>query len=164
MNISVILDNSALIFPDRPAVSQNGQEISYSQFMLADRVAFGLVRLGIVPGEFIAICAPNSIEWIAVYFGAIKAGAVVVTLPGLLQATELRQLIDASKPQMIFTIPERCRNSISCAGPCLPSGIKLSKRKAGHGPLLFLRQPAWLRRWSASGKNGPDFRFTKLTA
>jgi long-chain acyl-CoA synthetase len=107
MNISVILENSALIFPDRPAVSENGLEISYSQLnVLANRVASGLVKLGIGPGESIAMCAPNSIEWIAVYFGAIKTGAVVVTLPGLLQALELRPLIDAAKPRIIFTTPE----------------------------------------------------------
>ena len=77
MNISVILKNSSLMFPDRPAVSENGMEVSYYKLnLLANRVASGLVRLGIGPGDSIAICAPNSTEWIAVYFGAIRAGAV----------------------------------------------------------------------------------------
>ena len=108
MNISVILENSSLIFPDRPAVSENGMEVSYYELnLLADRVAFGLVKLGIRPGDSVAICAPNSTEWIAVYFGAIKAGAVAVTLPGLLQGPELKQLIDEARPRMIYAAPEK---------------------------------------------------------
>jgi long-chain acyl-CoA synthetase len=108
MNISVILENSALVFPDRPAVSENGLEISYSQLnALANRVASGLVKLGIGPGDAVAICAPNSIEWISVYFGAIKTGAVAVTLPGLLLGPELKQLIDEARPRMIYTAPEK---------------------------------------------------------
>lgn len=108
MNISVILENSALVFPDRPAVSENGREISYSQLNdLSSHIASGLVRLGIAPGDAVAICAPNSTEWIAFYFGAIKTGSVVVTLPGILQGRELRQLVDESKPRMIYTAPEK---------------------------------------------------------
>lgn len=108
MNISVILENSALVFPGRPAVSENGRGISYSQLNdLSSHIASGLVRLGLAPGDAVAICAPNSTEWIAFYFGAIKIGSVVVTLPGILQGPELRQLVDESKPRMIYTAPEK---------------------------------------------------------
>lgn len=108
MNISCILENSAWIFPDRPAVSENGREVSYGHLKnLAGRIAFGLVRLGISPGDPVAICAPNSAEWIAFYYGAIRAGAVVITLPGLLQGPELSRLIEESKPRMVFTTPEK---------------------------------------------------------
>jgi len=108
MNISLILENSSLIFPDRPAVSENGMEVSYYELnLLAGRVASGLVRLGIRPGDSIAICAPNSTEWIAVYFGAIRAGAVAVTLPDSLQGPELKQLIDEARPRMIYAAPEK---------------------------------------------------------
>ncbi|MGD9975328.1 MAG: class I adenylate-forming enzyme family protein [Desulfatirhabdiaceae bacterium] len=108
MNISVILQNSALMFPGRPAICENGLEISYSELnVLANRVASGLLRLGICPGDVIAICAPNSTEWIAVYFGAIRAGAVVATLPLLLQGPELKQLIREAMPRMIYSAPEK---------------------------------------------------------
>jgi long-chain acyl-CoA synthetase len=118
MNISVILENSSLAFPDRPAVSENGLEVSYSKLnAMANRVASGLVRLGIGPGDSIAICAPNSTEWISVYFGAIRAGAVVVTLPGLLQGPELKQLIDEARPRMIYTAPEKLQEINSLRRP-----------------------------------------------
>ena len=63
--------------------------------------------MGIAPGDSVAICAPNSTEWIVFYFGVIKTGAVVVTLPGVLQGPELRQLVDESRPRMIYTAPEK---------------------------------------------------------
>ena len=118
MNISCILQYSALIFANRPAVNENGREISYFQLNnLADKIAFGLVRLGISTGEPIAICAPNSINWIAFYFGAIKAGAIVITLPGLLQGPELRQLVEESNPRMIFTTAEKLNSFTALRQP-----------------------------------------------
>ncbi|MFZ3045038.1 MAG: AMP-binding protein [Desulfatirhabdiaceae bacterium] len=108
MNISVILENSALFFPDRPAISEYGFETSYSQLNeQANRVASGLIKLGIMPGDSIALCAPNTTEWISAYFGAIRAGAVVIPLPGLLQGTELCQLIHEARPRMIVASPDK---------------------------------------------------------
>jgi len=108
MNISSILEQSASIFPDRPAVNEGGTALSYSQLdRLAARIASGLASLGLRPGDPVAICAPNSARWIAFYFGAIRTGAAVITLPGLLQGSELRQLIEESKPRFIFAAPEK---------------------------------------------------------
>lgn len=108
MNISLILENSAALFPDRPAVSEIGREISYSQLnLLVNRVASGLVKLGVHPGDPVAVCAPNSVEWIAFYFGLIRAGAVAVTLPSILHAQELKKMIEESKPRIIYAAPEK---------------------------------------------------------
>ena len=52
----------------------------------ANRIATGLIERGLNPGEFVGLCAPNSADWIAFYFGVLKAGAVAVTLSGVLTA------------------------------------------------------------------------------
>jgi long-chain acyl-CoA synthetase len=60
MNISGILENSTRFFPDRPAICENGIETSYSRLNdQANCVASGLVKMGIKPGDAIALCAPN---------------------------------------------------------------------------------------------------------
>jgi long-chain acyl-CoA synthetase len=69
----------------------------------ANRIATGLIKMGIKPGEFIGLCAMNSADWIAFYFGVLKAGAVAVTLSGLLTGDELVNLVNHSKPRFIFT-------------------------------------------------------------
>jgi len=59
--------------------------------------------LGIRPGDHIGLCAPNSIEWIAFYFGVLKTGATAVTLSGMLTGEELANLVNHAKPRIIFT-------------------------------------------------------------
>lgn len=44
------------------------------------RVARYLQRQGVVKGDRVLICAPNSPEWVQVFFGCQKAGVVVVPL------------------------------------------------------------------------------------
>jgi len=75
MNLANNLEASAFFFPDHPAVSQAGCETTYAQLNeRANRIATGLIRMGVHPGEHVGLCAMNSPDWIAFYFGVIKAG------------------------------------------------------------------------------------------
>ncbi len=53
------------------------------------------------------MCAPNSYAWLAVYFGAIKAGAVAVTFSHPLTQKELAQIIDDCQPKVLYTVEEK---------------------------------------------------------
>jgi long-chain acyl-CoA synthetase len=68
----------------------------------ANRIATGLIKMGVKPGEFIGLCALNSADWIAFYFGVLKAGAVAITLSGTLTGDELANLVNHSKPRFLF--------------------------------------------------------------
>ena len=51
MNIAHNLEASAFFFPDRPALRQAGSELTYAQLNHeANRIATGLIRLGVKPG------------------------------------------------------------------------------------------------------------------
>ncbi len=128
MNCAQNLEVSALFFPDRPAIREAGIETTYAQLNdHANRIATGLIRLGLKPGDLVGLCTPNSGNWIAFYFGVLKAGAVAVTLSGLLTGDELRNLVNHSKPRFIFTAGEKlkdlerlkgtgCLEKVICAG------------------------------------------------
>ena len=103
MNLAHNLEASAQFFPNHPAVREDEKETTYGQLNdMANRVASVLRRLGIVPGDLVALCAPNSTEWIAFYFGVLKTGAVAVTLSGLLKSVELSNLINHAQPKIVF--------------------------------------------------------------
>ena len=103
MNLAHNLEVSAFFFPDRPAIRQAGSEWTYAQLNdQANRIATGLIKMGVEPGEHIGLCAPNSAEWIIFYFGVLKAGAVAVTLSGVLTGDELVRLVNHSNPRLIF--------------------------------------------------------------
>jgi long-chain acyl-CoA synthetase len=104
MNLAGILEHSAFYFPNRPALRQGGEVVTYAQLNeQADRIAASLLRLGLQPGDPVGLCAPNSIDWIAFYFGALKAGAVAVTFSALLAGDELKRLVAHAKPRLLFT-------------------------------------------------------------
>ena len=104
MNIAKILEQSSFFFPNRPAISENAAETSYAQLNeRSNRIATALLKLGVAPGDHIALCAPNSEEWVAFYFGVLKTGAVAVTLSSLLKRQELEMLVGHCCPKLLFT-------------------------------------------------------------
>jgi long-chain acyl-CoA synthetase len=108
MNLAKNLETAALFFPDRPAVSEDLSETSYKQLNdRANRVATALLQMGIQTGDHVGLCAPNSGDWLAFYFGVLKAGAVAVTLSSQLKKDELDLLINHSRPVVIFTFDEK---------------------------------------------------------
>jgi acyl-CoA synthetase (AMP-forming)/AMP-acid ligase II len=61
-----------------------------------DRVAAALQQGGVQPGESIAICGANSIDYAAVFLGALRAGVAVAPLPsGALPAQIATMVADA---------------------------------------------------------------------
>ena len=104
MNVANTLERSALYFPDRPAVSFAGREITYSRLdEEASRVASALLAKGLAPGDHVALCAGNCLEWTIAYFGILKAGTVAVTLSSALPFEELSLLVNHAKPRVAFT-------------------------------------------------------------
>lgn len=111
MNLARNLENSAYFFPNRPAISEAGVEITYAQLNdQANRIATGLIKMGVKPGELVALCAPNSAEWIAVYFGIIKTGAAAITLAGTLTGDELTNLVKHANPRFIFSSENKLKD------------------------------------------------------
>lgn len=118
MNLSHNIEVSAFFFPERPAIREAGSEITYAELNdRANRIATGLIKLGLRPGELVGLCTPNSGDWIAFYFGVLKAGAVPVTLSGFLTGDELRNLVNHSKPRFMFATGDKLKDLEHLSGP-----------------------------------------------
>src|SRR4030067_2878215 len=108
MNLAENLESSAIYFPDRPAIIEGKREVSYLELdQESNCLATALMKLGVQRGDPVALCAPSSYQWLACYFGVLKAGAVAVTLPSALTTNEPYQLFDDSRPQILFTVGEK---------------------------------------------------------
>jgi len=108
MNLATNLEKSAYYFPDRPALIEEDREISYLEFNKeSNRVAHALMKMGIQMGDHVALWAPNSCRWLAIYFGVLKAGAIAVTLPSTLTQSEIIRLLDDAQPKVLFTVDEK---------------------------------------------------------
>jgi len=73
------LARTAQRFGDRPAVTFLNRTLDYRQLdEAASRFAGALVALGVAPGDRVAIQLPNIPQAAIAFFGALRAGAVVV--------------------------------------------------------------------------------------
>jgi fatty-acyl-CoA synthase len=87
-----LLAERARITPDRAALIsvETGERLTYAQIndRAADAAAM-LLDAGLKPGDRAGLLAANSIDFIAVFFGALKAGVIVVPLSTRATAHEL---------------------------------------------------------------------------
>ena len=100
LTIGDLLDKQSEAYPDIEALVYNYPEIGlhlrlthrqYRQHV--NRLAKGLIAIGIVPGEHIAAWATNIPEWALLQFAAAKVGAVLVTVNTNYRAAELEYVL-----------------------------------------------------------------------
>jgi acyl-CoA synthetase (AMP-forming)/AMP-acid ligase II len=72
----------------------------------ANRLANLLIKRGIKKGEKVAILLMNCLEWLPIYFGVLKAGAVAVPLNFRYTAEEIRYCLDLSDSVALLFGPE----------------------------------------------------------
>ena len=90
-SVSLALEATTSILPQHEAIIDSYGRFTYSQINdLANQVANGLIKSGIVPGDKIAVSCPNNHYFVAIYFGILKTGAVVVPLNILLTQREIK--------------------------------------------------------------------------
>ncbi len=83
------------------------REITWSVFdEKANRVANLLLSLGIRKGQKIGILMMNCLEWLPIYFGILKAGAIAVPLNFRYTAEEISYCVKLADVDMLFFGPE----------------------------------------------------------
>jgi acetyl-CoA synthetase len=71
---------------------------------LSNQIANAIqTKLGLVPGEAIAICMPMTPESIAVYLGIVKSGCVVISIADSFSAAEIAMRCRLGKAKAIIT-------------------------------------------------------------
>lgn len=103
LNLALLLEDSARNHADHPAVVFGDRQWTYAELnAAANRVANLLVARGVRPGDRVALCAPNLPAFPIVYFGILKAGAVVVPVNVLLKRREIAYYLADSGARMFF--------------------------------------------------------------
>ncbi len=76
-----LLTEAAARQPGRPAVASEGSTLSYQELdQLSNKMARALLRLGVAPGDRVAVLIPKSAASVVAVYGALKAGACYVPL------------------------------------------------------------------------------------
>ena len=106
LSVGAFLDEIADTQGERDALVSFGQKIrwSYAQLKaLADRLAAGLLALGLVPGDRLGIWSPNRAEWAVVQFAAAKAGLILVNINPAYRMVELEHVLRTAACKALIT-------------------------------------------------------------
>jgi long-chain acyl-CoA synthetase len=102
-NLASILTETALATPDAPVHLFGGTATTYRELdEQSGRFAAGLREAGLDPGDVVALQLPNLPHFLAAYFGALKAGMVLLPLNPLLMAPELEYHLGDSSARMLI--------------------------------------------------------------
>ena len=100
----------------------------------SNRIANGLVSIGVKPGDRVSLFGANSWEWVASYYGIAKTGAVLNPLSSMLTADELAYTVADAGARVVIGAPDKAaaawraedggpRGPSSCSGArTCPSG------------------------------------------
>jgi len=103
MNLAQILSDSAARSPEQVAIKLDDFEINYALLeQVAMRVQGLLKARGIEPGDRVAMMVPNVPQFAAIYFGILRAGAVVVPLNVLNKRREVEFFLRDSGAKLLF--------------------------------------------------------------
>jgi long-chain acyl-CoA synthetase len=104
-----MLSNNALAYPHQTALIFFGQKMSYRELdRLTNRFAHALQTLGVKEGDRVAIVLPNIPQCIIGFYGALKAGAVVVLGSPLSSEDEIHYQLRDSGAKVLFTLASYC--------------------------------------------------------
>jgi len=95
--VGAMLEDAAARWGEREALIVRHQNIRWTYRELdeaADRLAAGLLHLGLGPGDRVGIWAPNRYEWIVTQFASAKAGLILVTINPAYRTSELEYALN----------------------------------------------------------------------
>ncbi len=137
VTVHALLDDAAESYPDATAtVFFNAKRTYRSISEEAWRFANGLRSMGVRKGDRVAIMLPNTPQFVVAFFGALRAGAVVVPCNPLYTAPELRHQLQDSGAQTIVVL-SRLYPAVKAAreGTAVKSVI-VTNIKEGMPPVL----------------------------
>jgi acyl-CoA synthetase (AMP-forming)/AMP-acid ligase II len=140
-----IVRRIAEVTPDRIALLQDGRRVTWSGLAAAiERVATALLARSLDAGERVAILAANSIEYVEVFFGALRAGLCVVPLPTLASVDALDRMLDDCAAGVLFASREHRDVARSLIRTRAIGGVGLDfddEDFAAYGRLVSQRRP-----------------------
>ena len=103
--IGELMDMAARRFETKEALCYEGNRWTFGQLKdEVDRVASGLIQLGIHPGEKVALWMPNRPEWIHSLFAVAKIGGVLVPINTRFRTNDLEYVVRQSDSETLITV------------------------------------------------------------
>jgi crotonobetaine/carnitine-CoA ligase len=122
---AAVLDRAVAAGPDRDAVIHDDAALSFRQLdERVNRVANALAGLGVGPGDRFAALASNRSEYLELYHGAGRAGAVFVPIVTQSKLAEVEYFVEHSGSKLLFVDGPRWEYLLAASKGKLPSPLE----------------------------------------
>ena len=153
--IGDLLDRQAEQFGDNDALIHVDWDVRYTyrEFRAeCDRVARGLMALGINKGDHVGIWATNYPEWVVAQFATAKIGAVLVTVNPAYRTHELEYLLHQSDVAALILIGNfRTSDYVAMLGQVVPELANSSPGRLHCEKLPHLRDVIFVPPYADAG-------------
>ena len=131
--------------PDAEAIVCNGRRITWKEYdRQSDRAAMGLLKLGVKKGDRVGIYMPCWPEFLYIYLGAAKIGAITVPVSWQFTPQEIMFVINNAEVSVLvmaagFMGIDMLNNfeAVRDRLPTLKHLVMLEQDKAKHGMIPF---------------------------
>lgn len=107
LTLGETLDRAAIAFPNKEVIcflSEKEERITYVELNeRVNRLAGGLINLGIKAGDKVALWMPNRPEWIVTLFAVARVGAVLVPMDTWYKSSEAEYILNHSDSVAVIT-------------------------------------------------------------
>ncbi|WP_439814936.1 AMP-binding protein [Zavarzinia sp. CC-PAN008] len=124
--------------PEKPAViMSDGPVLTYRQLEARANQAAHLFRAhGVMPGEAVALCLENGLEFFEAAVGCLRSGLVVVPVSSRLTASEVEYIVRDSEARALLTSPAIGEAFAALPG-LLPDVVRFAAAVEGPGYLRW---------------------------
>lgn len=118
-----ILDNYLIKYPDQDtalACKRDGVWLKFSiqeYVELTNNISYGMLELGIAPGDKIGIVSSNRPEWNMIDFATMQIGAISIPIYPTITQNDYSHILNHAEMKMIFIEGKELRNKLK---PILP--------------------------------------------
>jgi amino acid adenylation domain-containing protein len=103
-SIKELFEDQVARTPSAPAVSFEGEELSFDQLnRRANRIAWLLRERGVGPGALVGILMEKSLDLVPAVLGVVKAGGAYIPLDPLYPVDRIQFMVDDARPRLVLT-------------------------------------------------------------
>lgn len=118
--IHALFEEQAALWPDRVAVEDQTQQLSYRQLNeTANRIANLLIELGAKPNEFVAVLHERSVTNLVFMLAAMKAGGAFVSIDPSYPPDRVSYMLENSEARFLLTSSETMERYFSAIEQCM---------------------------------------------
>ncbi|MDB5799001.1 MAG: hypothetical protein JWP36_2903 [Paucimonas sp.] len=107
MKFATYLASHAACMPTKDAMVCGQRRVSFLELdQASSAVAASLQRMGVMPGDRVALYLPNCVEFAFAFFGIVKAGGIAVPVNMRLAPPEIAFMLQDAQPRVAFVSSE----------------------------------------------------------